>query len=435
MALPLALNAVSPVGREPRWTDGLTEIEKARALERSREIASAVRALPWDSLRPGSLAAGWAGVAVFEAYRALGGEAGAAERCLELLEPVAGSVERDGSFPAFYEGSVGAAFVLEHIRRRLLDDGPGMLDSFDEALLDVFDHHPLGAQWLGTYDLVSGLVGIGAYAMERWPEPTGVRLLERVVLHLEATAERHEDGFAWWTPSSAVSERFQPVFGDKGYYNLGIAHGVPAVIALLAGAVRLDVCRERARPLLRGAVTWLRRWRDTAEGASRYPSWVFPDGTTQAARVAWCYGDPGVALALVAAARAESESLWWDDAVEVARASAAVPIESSGVIDAGLCHGAAGLTQVFGRLHQWIGGDDLAEAARRWLRATLAMALPGQGVGGYRTWNKFDDGSLGWTDDAGLLIGSTGVGLALWSASSASEPEWDRLLMASWPGP
>jgi len=40
-------------------------------------------------------------------------------------------------------------------------------------------------------------------------------------------------------------------------YNLGVAHGIPAVVALLAIACRGGIAADRARPLLDGTVRWL----------------------------------------------------------------------------------------------------------------------------------------------------------------------------------
>jgi hypothetical protein len=45
--------------------------------------------------------------------------------------------------------------------------------------------------------------------------------------------------------------------GPRGYYNLGLAHGVPGVIAFLGKVCAVGVACDKARPLLDGAVHWL----------------------------------------------------------------------------------------------------------------------------------------------------------------------------------
>src|SRR5262249_56737890 len=60
------------------------------------------------------------------------------------------------------------------------------------------------------------------------------------------------------------------------------------------------------------------------------------------ARLAWCYGDPGVAAALLGAARSVAEPAWGREARAIARRAARRPFEQGAVRDAALGPGAAG---------------------------------------------------------------------------------------------
>ena len=42
---------------------------------------------------------------------------------------------------------------------------------------------------------------------------------------------------------------------------------------------------------------------------------------------------------------------------------------------------------------------------------------------------------MGWRDEPGFLTGAAGIGLALLAALFPVEPAWDRVLLASIPGP
>jgi hypothetical protein len=103
------------------------------------------------------------------------------------------------------------------------------------------------------------------------------------------------------------------------------------------------------------------------------------------------------------------------------------------VVDAGLCHGAAGLGHLFNRLFQATGDPGLGAAARSWFERTLQMRRPGRGVGGYEAWQAGDGGEMTWVADAGLLTGATGIALALLGATTATEPVWDRMLLVANP--
>jgi hypothetical protein len=165
------------------------------------------------------------------------------------------------------------------------------------------------------------------------------------------------------------------------------------------------------------------------DGKVGFPIWVGPGIPRAQARVAWCYGDLGVATALLSAARCVGEPAWEREALAVARRAAERPIDQAGVQDAGLCHGAAGLGHLFNRLYQATGDSLLAEAARSWFGKALDMRHPERGIAGYASWWAGPDGNMTWMDDPGLLMGAAGVALALLAATTTIEPAWDRLLL------
>jgi hypothetical protein len=189
------------------------------------------------------------------------------------------------------------------------------------------------------------------------------------------------------------------------------------------------VAVDRARPLLVGTVRWLLA-QQTPGG---FPSGIEKERADQPARLAWCYGDPGVAAALLWAARLVDEPAWEQEARAIARRAAQQPAEQAGVVDAGLCHGAAGLGHLFNRLFQATGDPCLAEAARFWFERTLQMRRSGRGVGGYEAWQLDDDGKVTRIADPGLLTGAAGIALALLAVTTPVEPAWDRMLLVEIP--
>jgi hypothetical protein len=76
------------------------------------------------------------------------------------------------------------------------------------------------------------------------------------------------------------------------------------------------------------------------------------DVVPEPARPAWCYGDPGVAGALLVGARATGSAAWEDEALALGHGVAARPFEQTGIIDALLCHGASGVAHVLNQLYQ-----------------------------------------------------------------------------------
>jgi hypothetical protein len=354
------------------WRPILEGDDAARARAAIDDIAAALRgpvALPRGLEH--SLSRGAAGIATFHAYR---GDRRAAARWLgAAVEPVG----RGGIDGSLYGGVTGVAWALEHL-------GGGAPAELDRWLAG----HLARRAAPGDHDLMAGLAGSAVYALERGAR----RCLEQVVERLGEIAVADADGLTW--PAA------------DGRVNHGLAHGVPAVIAVLAAC--------DARPLLDGAVAWL-----LAQPAR-------PE------RAAWCYGDPGVAIALLRAARAADQPAWERAALGLALGVARRAPEGCGVEDAGLCHGAAGLGHLLNRLAQALGGDhELLAAARYWLRRALDLRAPESGVAGY-TALRYDAQQRAYADpDPGLLMGAAGIGLALLAATSDVEPAWDRTLLLS----
>jgi len=303
-----------------------------------------------------------------------------------------------------------------------------MSEEIDQALLTV-----LGRQsWVGDYDLISGLVGFGVYALERFTRPSAVRCLEAIVDRLDESAEGNGSEITWFTPPEMVPS-LNRERSPLGNYNLGVAHGVPGVIALLADACRLGIREERARLLLEGAVRWVVSQQLAEQRGSCYPSWVGPGIELQPSRLAWCYGDPGIAATLLYAARAVGVEEWESTALSIAAHAARAEPEDSGVRDAGLCHGAIGLAHLYNRIHQAGGGELFADAARLWYRRGLEMRKPDGGIAGFEAWRPGLGTEPDWEADPGFLTGAGGVGLALLAAVTPVEPEWDRLLLVAIP--
>jgi lantibiotic modifying enzyme len=420
------------------WSPILSPEAADRALRVVEEIAADVRKSAEEQrpesptwLRRGpSLAGGDAGEAYFFTYldQVRPGQ-GFDDLAMALLER---SIESTGTLqapPGLYSGFSGVAWTLEHLRGRLFDDD-GEEDPGEEVVAALIDHVGL-SPWRGHYDLISGLVGFAVYALERLPRPGGRECLERIVARLRETSERRPDGVTWLTGPELMIDR-DLEFYPQGNYNLGVAHGVPGVIGVLAQGCAAGV---DARDLLDGSVAWLLDQK-LPEGTGAFFPYNVALGVTdpKPTRLAWCYGDLGIAATLLMAARTVGEGAWEREAVAIARGAAARSEDTAGIVDAGICHGAGGAAHLFNRLYQATGDPLLRDAALFWIERTLGYHKPGQGVGGYEMWTMGEGTELSWNADPGFLTGSSGVGLVLLAAASSVEPEWDRVLLADIPG-
>jgi len=324
--------------------------------------------------------------------------------------------------PSLFGGWGGLGWIVTHLEAE--DETIGQ--QLDRMLIEKVSTWPNS---LG-YDLISGLVGVGVYFVERAPREAAHTGLKLILDALQTSAMETSEGTTWFTESQLLPP-WQRQHAPKGYYNLGTAHGVPGVCWLLASVCAIGIDVDRAESLLRTTLRWLRS-KQKDPGLGELPSWIAVDvERRENRRIAWCYGPLGAgAVALKAAQQVgDAETVAW--AHELTLACARVAPEEAGIQDAGLCHGAAGNAQIFHRLYGSTSEMRFADAAAAWIRATIGYRQRGVGVGGYRMWGDVGTDRADWLDDGSFLTGSAGVGLSLLAAITDIEPNWDRLLLLS----
>ncbi len=280
--------------------------------------------------------------------------------------------------------------------------------------------------------LISGLVGFGVYFLARRRHALARRGLRLTLDRLESMAQPARGGLAWVTPAALLPAHHRRTH-PEGMIDLGIAHGVPGVVAFYSAVLLARVLPGHEEASLRrsllSAVGFLETHRQPQREHAAFDWCVAPGVAGRAARTAWCYGDPGVALALLRASWALQDHALYDRALSLARACATRPDDECAVQDAGLCHGAAGLGHLFRRLGDATGDEVLREGARRWFRNTLALRRPDE-LAGFPAFETADApaGQGTYRASPGILAGAAGVGLALMSALGASA-DWDQRLL------
>lgn len=389
-----------------------------------RDVSRALLALPERSVRDPSLANGNAGLSLAHAaLHRIFPRAGHHARAEQTLDRAVSALARTVLPPSLHSGFTGVAWVVEHTGG---DPDGDANEAIDDALASHLDRTP----WTDSYDLLKGMVGFGVYGLERFPRPGGRRIVELVVARLAETARRRRPGLAWWSDPEWVPAQYRR--DPHLAWNLGVGHGVPAVVGFLAGAVRAGISPRVSRRLLDGAVAWLLAQELPRDDAG-FAFAVGPRVPREPARSAWCYGDPGVAGVLLAAARTVGERDWETHAVRIALRAAERPEADCRVVDAGLCHGAAGLGHIYHRMYRTTGEPRLARAARRWLLHALDFRRKTDSIGGFASWSLDARGQVAWLADETFLTGIAGIALAFAAALDPADPTWDRVLLLSLP--
>lgn len=415
------------------WEPVLEGDLRDRALDAARDIGRAVAAaFEADASPPSagdaSLSRGWTGTAVTMHYLhdAFPGEGFDAVSAAALDRAVAAVAEQRMSV-AFMQGFPGVAWAIEH-----LGQGTGAEDA-NAAIDDVLVATLESPRWNGLHDLVSGLVGLGVYGLARRRAESGRKVAELAVERLHGWSEPAAPGLTWYTPPELIPPSARARV-PNGYYNLGLAHGVPGIVAFLAHAHRAGVAPETAASLLEGGVAWLLAQALPPGERTTWPYFVGPGIDPRPARLAWCYGDPGVIVSLLGAADALGRPEWEQAARDALGRALTRPPGSSDVQGASLCHGAMGLAHVWNRVWQRTRADGLRKSIAYWTRAALDLRTSPDGLAGYSVWiPTSDDEEDGDVQGPGLLAGAAGIALGLVAAATDREPEWDSHMLLSEP--
>src|SRR5262245_19867491 len=264
------------------WTPILDGQLARQALEAVQEIAATLRHRPPARRLPGanavaqaiegaSLAGGRAGLAIFYTYLARAGLGDNASKVAdELMDQAVEALAKVSMPPSLYKGFAGVAWAVTHLRRDVeAPDDEDQTEEIDIALRKYLQQSP----WSDHYDLVGGLVGAGVYALERFPRRSARDLISLVLRRLDDIAERTMDGLTWFSRPALLPDHRQKSC-PKGHYNLGVAHGVPGVIALLGSAHAAGVAPAKTRRMLEGAVQWLLANRLPEDRGSTFPFWT-----------------------------------------------------------------------------------------------------------------------------------------------------------------
>ncbi|MDR1181419.1 MAG: hypothetical protein LBL13_05540, partial [Bacteroidales bacterium] len=160
----------------------------------------------------------------------------------------------------------------------------------------------------GNYDFLHQALGMGLYFIDRNTIQTQ-KYVESLIFGLEKTAKIDENGLKW--------KSFYHTSGNSGeeVYNLSLSHGIASIIAFLGKAYQRNIAKEKTKDLLCRSITFLlSKKSDTPNEITGafFPSVVYMDENKReyGSRLAWCYGDLGIGMALWQASQTLQNKEW-----------------------------------------------------------------------------------------------------------------------------
>lgn len=304
-----------------------------------------------------------------------------------------------------------------------IENSPDMLDDIDLVL----QHYLEQEIRLHHFDFLHGVIGMGFYFLKHYkykPELSLVQL-HKIVDYLEQTAisDPHTHTVKW-----EIVDRHFPHQADIKF-NISLSHGMSSIAIFLSRLLQMDINPEgKVRKLLEEALNYILQQRiDEKIYGCYFPSTSLENpGPVNKSRLAWCYGDLGIGIALWHAGKVLNKKDLTDFAMEILEYSAErKDIRANYVWDAGICHGSAGITQIFFRMWQETKRPSLQAAYEYWKEQTYCFGNRPEGPAGYQS---FDPTQQSWETKYYLLEGVAGIGLTLLSPVNSS---WDEILLLS----
>ncbi|WP_298733002.1 lanthionine synthetase C family protein [uncultured Chitinophaga sp.] len=373
---------------------------------------------------PGLLS-GYSGCALFYAYYyRLSGKQQHLRRLQQVLQKMTHALSEQALTASHCSGVAGIAWCLQHLTNEGFIEQGEIDDAFgetDEILLQYLQ----GELEQQHYDFLHQGLGAALYFLDRPMNAAVMAALEALVTALEKAAIVLETGVSW-------KDQFVRKDNTEDHYNLGLAHGVPAILAVLGMLYEKRIFAERALPLLQKGMQWLLSTRN--EPAANANSW-FPTMVTRnnvaigspQSRLGWCYGDLGIAITLWNTGVRLEKAAWKKEAVDILAYTLSQRDSQNGLVrDAGLCHGSMGIAHIYRRVYTASGDDRLQEGADRWLDQTFELGAWKDGPAGFKAHTL-----NGYINTFNLLEGVTGIGLALMAALDEKAAAWDRCLLLS----
>jgi lantibiotic modifying enzyme len=379
------------------------------------EIDSLITKLSQKNESPG-LFTGLAGIAFYKAilYKSFGRKSTLIEldhllhRVFDVLE------SKDAQDCSYCSGLAGIGIAIHEVgKMNIIDiDWGTIIKEFIPYIYTAFD------QTLASdnFDFLYGSTGLALFLLKFNEQNEHDEYLRVYISKIEARSTLDKSG----------RRLDQHDLNDPEFFgsNLGLSHGIPAILLFLQRAHNSNFMRKKCRSLIMEFLQFFTHCINDDTVKSVFPSFVTSDRYDKPeSRLAWCYGDIGIASTLL---QIDQEfDLPEIKAIAIKALDKAIlraaTNEQFSVNDPFFCHGSCGIAQVYKRSYLYTGFERYLEAEQFWLNHMLS----------YLERHDIKQETEKENHKIELLNGYTGTNLVLLSALTGMHTEWDTLFLLS----
>lgn len=324
------------------------------------------------------------------------------------IEDIFNSIENYDSISTYCAGVSGACLGIGYLNCNNSGE-EGRFDFISDEVEEFIDVDYLSYIKDDNIDFLHGSIGIAFYYLERLKEDEEKykHNIEILLSHLDETSIWENNMLRW-----------------KENTNISLSHGMASIVILLCNLLRqnidfnVDILR-----ILKGAVNYiLSQEIDYSKYGSFFPNKSNSEEIRRS-RLAWCYGDLGVALCLLNASEILNDDLLKKKALLIINcASTRRNLEENFIVDASLCHGTSGIAMFFYSLYLKMKDDNYLDTAKYWLDKTIELYRE-EKIFYLVNQNRYDNERLS------LLEGKIGIALAILSIHNNRQSEWQKFLL------
>lgn len=295
------------------------------------------------------------------------------------------------------------------------------------------------------YDPISGLTGLCTVALQTHHLESSRSFLDKCLKLCMALTQELPIG-PYKVPGWYVPRHYQFTEQDKnnyprGNFNLGLAHGIPSVLALLSLTYLQGIILEGQKEAIQKIVDWIQAKGKSFDGFIYWESRCsFEEEVLRSASLftespveGWCYGTPGVARTIYLAGKALKNPELQKFAFEAFLGTFSRIDITTHYSSPTFCHGLSGMLTLSRLMARDSGSTVLENWNERMERSLLSLYQPSYPFGFKEIEiDFFQEESrtlkIMERDNIGILSGSAGILLSLLSKNMKSLP-WAKIFL------
>ncbi|MFL1896004.1 lanthionine synthetase LanC family protein [Aquimarina sp. 2-A2] len=315
----------------------------------------------------------------------------------------------------FLEGFEGIFYTIQYLKRCKIIEDETSLDELEDYLLKSLQIDFK----TNNFDPLHGSIGKLHYYINSETQPSEKvnDLIDQFLTSLYEHKKETEQGIYWYDENEET----------KGLINLGLAHGLPGILAFLIRLKELKFKHEYLDVLIEGILKSLFNFKNNIARISNFPDYYSVDINQRNlnSRLGWCYGDLGVTNTLLYATKVLQREDLKEKTYKLLRTIIPRRIGNSGLdhfedysfLDTGFCHGLSGIAFTLQKINNKIDSPIIKKRIDFWKKELLNNLDTQLKIEGeiYLPWYRQDKEQTYTMDKASILNGLCGTGLVLLS--------------------